>query len=244
MSSSPRNPTEPARDVADGLSAVAAWALVLALGAGLDEFGGRRDWNLEPGEIRIFPEMTVTLAPAPMPAVAEAPPPEPVAKPPPEIIPEPALEPEPEPEPEPLPEPVAEPEPAPVPEPAVVPPPDIAPAPAAAAQPVIEQAGDSGEADAIRAEWLAQLRRRIEQSKFYPGAARYSRETGTVLLRVEIGPAAEIGETRILKNSGSALLARGALDILRRAAETPLGTNTLPNGFRVDVPITYRIDRR
>ena len=238
MSSSPRNPTEPARDVADGLSAAAAWALVLALGAGLVEFGGRRDWSLEPGEIRIFPEMTVTLAPAPMPAVAEAPPPEPVAEPPPEIMPAP------EPEPEPLPEPVAEPDPAPVPEPAVVPPPEIAPAPAAAAQPVVEQEGDSGEADAIRAEWLAQLRRRIEQSKFYPGAARYSRETGTVLLRVDIGPAAEIGKARILENTGSAWLAKGALEILRRAAETPLGTNTLPNGFQVDVPITYRIERR
>ena len=234
MSSSPRNPTEPARDVADGLSAAAAWALILALGAGIAEFGGRRDWSPAPGEIRIFPDMTVTLAPAPMPAIEEAPPPEPVAEPPPEIIPEP------EPEPEALPEP----EPEPVPEPAVIPPPDIEPAPAAATQPDLEQEGDSGEADAIRAEWLAQLRRRIEKSKFYPGAARYSRETGTVLLRVDIGPAAEIGAARILENSGSALLAKGAREILRRAAETPLGTNTLPNGFQVDVPITYRLERR
>ena len=238
MSSSPRNPTEPARDVADGLSAVAAWALVLALGAGIAEFGGRCDWSPAPGEIRIFPEMTVTLAPAPMPAVVEAPPPEPAPAPPPEIVPEP------EPAPEPVPEPMAEPEPEPMPEPETVPPPDMEPAPAAAAQPAVEQAGDSGEADAIRAEWLSELRRRIEQSKFYPGAARYSRETGTVLLRVDIGPAAEIGEARILENSGSALLAKGAREILRRAAETPLGTNALPNGFQVDVPITYRIDRR
>lgn len=240
MSSSPRNPTEPARDVADGLSAAAAWALILALGAGIAEFGGRRDWSPAPGEIQIFPEMTVTLAPAPMPAIAEVPPPEPVAEPPPEIVPEP----EPAPEPEPLPEPIAEPEPEPVPEPAVVPPPDLEPAPAAAAQPDLEQEGDSGEADAIRAEWLSELRRRIEKSKFYPGAARYSRETGTVLLRVEIGPAAEIGAARILENSGSALLAKGAREILRRAAETPLGTNALPNGFQVDVPFTYRIERR
>ena len=230
MSSSPRNPTEPARDVADGLSAAAAWALVLAMGAGIAEFGGRRDWSPAPGEIRIFPEMTVTLAPAPMPVVAEAPPPE--------------IEPEPAPEPEPVPEPMAEPEPEPVPEPEAVPPPDIEPAPAAAAQPAVEQAGDSGKADAIRAEWLSELQHRIEQSKFYPGAARFSRETGTVLLRVDIGPAAEIGEARILENSGSALLAKGAREILRRAAETPLGTNALPNGFQVDVPITYRIERR
>ena len=236
MSSSPRNPTEPARDVADGLSAAAAWALVLALGAGIAEFGGRRDWSPAPGEIRIFPEMAVTFAPAPMPAVVEAPPPEPAPEPPPEIVPEPA--------PEPVPEPMAAPELEPVPEPEAVPPPDMEPAPAAAAQPAVEQAGDSGEADAIRAEWLSELRRRIEQSKFYPGAARYSRETGTVLLRVDIGPAAEIGEARILENSGSALLAKGAREILRRAAETPLGTNALPNGFQVDVPITYRIERR
>ena len=236
MSSSPQNPTEPARDVADGLSAAAAWALILALGAGIAEFGGRRDWSPAPGEIRIFPEMAVTFAPAPMPAVVEAPPPEPA--PPPEIVPEPV------PEPEPLPEPMAEPEPEPAPKREAVPPPDIEPAPAAASQPVIEQEGDSGEVDAIRAEWLSELRHRIEKSKFYPGAARYSRETGTVLLRVDIGPAAEIGEARILENSGSALLAKGAREILRRAAETPLGTNALPNGFQVDVPITYRIERR
>ena len=236
MSSSPRNPTEPARDVADGFSAAAAWALILALGAGIAEFSGRRDWSPAPGEIRIFPEMAVTFAPAPMPAVVEAPPPEPA--PPPEIVPEPV------PEPEPLPEPMAEPEPEPAPKQEAVPPPDIEPAPAAAAQPAVEQEGDSGEADAIRAEWLSELQHRIEQSKFYPGVARFSRETGTVLLRVDIGPAAEIGEARILENSGSALLAKGAREILRRAAKTPLGTNALPNGFQVDVPITYRIERR
>ena len=230
MSSSPRNPTKPARDVADGFSAAVAWVLLLALGAGIAEFGGRRDWSPEPGEIRIFPEMVLTLAPAPMPAIEAAPPPE--------------LIPEPEPEPEPLPEPVAEPEPELVPEPVVVPPPDVEPAPALAAETTVEETGAGGEEDAIRAEWLSQLRRRIEESKFYPGTARYSRETGTVLLRVEIGPAAEIGEVRILENSGSALLAKGAREILRRAAEKPLGTNTLSEGFQVDVPITYRIERR
>ena len=31
---------------------------------------------------------------------------------------------------------------------------------------------------------------------------------------------------------------------LRRAAERPLGTNALPAGFRVEVPITYRLERR
>lgn len=235
MSLSPRKPTEAARDAADALSSAVAWALTLALGGLLAYFGGRGDAGLAPGEVRIYPEMVVTLAPAPMPAIEapaieEPPPPEPAAEAPPEVVPEP----------EPPPEPVA----APVPAPEAVPLPEIDPAPAAAAQPVPEEDGDSGAADALRAEWLAELRRRIERSKFYPGAARYSRETGTVLLRVDIGPAGEIGPARILENTGSALLAEGARGILRRAAETPLGTNALPAGFRVDVPITYRIDRR
>ncbi len=235
MSSSAPHPTRPARDSADRWSAIAAGALVLALGAGAAYFGRHLDAWPDSGAAQIFPEMRMELAPVPMPVVEE-PPPAPAEKPPPEVIPEPA----PEPEPEPLPEPVVEPEP----EPEAVPPPEIESAPAIAAQPEVEEEGDSGREDAIRAEWLAQLRRRIEESKFYPGAARYSRETGTVLLRVEIRSTGEIGKVRILENTGSALLAEGARGILRRAAEKPLGTNTLPGGFEVDVPITYRIDRR
>lgn len=237
MSSSPRNPTRPARDFADDLSAGIAWALVLALGGAAACLG---DWlaaGPAPGETLIFPEMVVTLAPAPMPAI-EISSPEPVVPPPLEVVPESA--------PEPLPEPLVEPEPElrpePIPEPIPPPPLVVEPAPVAAAQPAVEAEGDSGEEEALRAEWLSQLRRRIEKSKFYPGAARYSRETGTVLLRVEIRADGEIGTARILRNTGSALLAEGARGILRRAAAKPLGTNTLRAGFQVDVPITYRLE--
>ena len=247
MSSSAPNPIEAARDAADGWSSAVAWMLVLALGGAAVFFGGRCDRRPDSGEAAIFPEMTLALAPVPMPAV-EASPPEPAAEPPPERVPEPEprVEPEPEPLPEPMPEPepIAEPEPEPTPEPEAVPVPDIESAPAIAAQPEPEDEGESGEEEAIRAEWLAQLRRRIEQSKYYPGAARYSRETGTVLVRVDISSAGEIGAVRILENTGSALLAEGARGIFRRAAEKPLGTNALPEGFAVDVPITYRIERR
>ena len=243
MSSSPRNPIERKRDVADGGATLAAWALLAALGWGVAGFCARRSPEPAPGEVRIYPEMTLTMVAPPMPAVP----------PPPEILPEPEPEPEPEPivEPEPTPEPLPEPppEPKPVPEPdpepalQAEPPPEAAPAPAAQAA-VAEPEGAAGRADAVRAEWLTELRLRIERSKFYPGMARYSRETGTVRLLVEIGPNADIGAVRIADNTGSALLAQGALEILRRAAERPLGTNALPAGFRVEVPITYRLERR
>ena len=233
MCSSPRSPSD--RDVADRGATVAAWIWVLALGGGLAWGGARCAQEPPPGAVKIFPEMQVRIAPAPMPAIPlPEPEPEPVVIPEPEPLPEPPP-PEPEPEPElPLPEPLPEPE----------PPPPVEAAPAEAAQAVEALEGDAGAGEALRAEWLGELRRRIEQSKYYPGAARYTRETGTVLLRVEIGPTAEIGAVQILENTGSALLAEGARSILRRAGATPLGTNALAHGFQVEVPITYRLERR
>ena len=235
MSSSPRNPIERKRDVADGGATLAAWALLAALGWGVAGFCARRSPEPAPGEVRIYPEMTLTMVAPPMPAVP--PPPEILPEPEPEPEPEPIIAPEPKPEPEPVPEPDSEPAPK------AEPPPEAAPALAAQAA-VAEPEGAAGRADAVRAEWLTELRLRIERSKFYPGMARYSRETGTVRLLVEIGPNADIGAVRIVDNTGSALLAQGALEILRRAAERPLGANALPAGFRVEVPITYRLERR
>ncbi|MGD9612595.1 MAG: energy transducer TonB [Kiritimatiellia bacterium] len=238
MSSSPRNPTEHAADVRDGCSSVASWALLVLLGWGVAGFGARREREPAPGDVQLYPEMTLTLVAPPMPAIPEPPPEEP---PEPEPEPEPIVAPEPEPKPEPLRE--LEPEPEPEPEPPAEPPPEAAPAPAVQAA-AAEPDGAAGRADALRAEWLTQLRQRIEASKFYPGMARYARETGTVRLLVDVGPTAEIGAVRILENTGSALLAQGAREILRRAAERPLGTNALPAGFQVEVPITYRLERR
>ena len=249
MSSSPPSPIDRRRDAADAWATVAAGVLLAALGWGAAGWCAPRDRAPAPGAMQIYPEMSLTLVAPPMPAVPEPPPPETVPEPEPEPEPEPVLEPEslppplplPEPEPEPEPEPLPKPEPEPV--PAAEPPPDAAPAPAAQAA-VAEPDGAAGREDAVRAEWLTELRRRIEQSKFYPGMARYARETGTVRLLVEIGPAADLGAVEIVGNTGSALLAQGAREILRRAAERPLGTNALPAGFRVEVPITYRLERR
>ena len=231
--------------MADGGATLAAWALLAALGWGVAGFCARRSLEPAPGDVRIYPEMTLTMVAPPMPAVP--PPPEILPEPEPEPEPEPIIAPEPMPEPEPIPEPLPEPEPVPEPDPEPVPkaepPPEAAPALAAEAA-VAEPDGAAGRADAVRAEWLTELRLRIERSKFYPGMARYSRETGTVRLLVEIGPNADVGAVRIVDNTGSALLAQGALEILRRAAERPLGANALPAGFRVEVPITYRLERR
>lgn len=233
MCTSRQNRNRPRPDWADRAGSLAGGAALAALTLTAAAWGACRAWAPDPGEVRLHPPTVFHVALAPMPEVAMLPEVEPV--------PEPEVVPEPEPDPEPEPEVVPEPEVAPVPEPE---PPMEEMAPAEAAQPVAEADGDAGERDAIRAEWLGELRRRIEHSKYYPGAARYSREAGTVLMRVGIGADGRIGEVRILENTGSALLAEGARGILRRAAAKPLGTNALPEAFDVEVPITYRLGRR
>lgn len=230
MCSSPRNPNRRPADVGDRVGTAAGGLVLLAAALAAALLGERLAWAPDPGELRIYPETVLQVSLAPVPEVAESP--------------EPEIVPEPEPKPEPLPEPERELAPAPEPEPEPPPPVVEERVSTEAAQPVAETEGEAGEEDALRAEWLGELRRRIERSKYYPGGARYSREMGTVLLRVEIGADGRIGLAEILENTGTPLLAEGARGILRRAAAEPLGTNALRAGFRVDVPITYRIDRR
>ncbi len=232
MCSSLRNASRPAADAGDRIGAVAGWAALGGVAWLVVWLGARPAPAPAPGEMRIQPETVLQIALAPMPEIIAAPEPEPV----------PESEPVPEPEVVPEPEPAAAvlPEPDPVPEPP--PPPMEEGAPTVAAQPTVDQEGEGGAEEAIRAEWLGELRRRVEDGKYYPRVARHYRETGKVLLRVTISPAAEIRAVQVLENTGSPKLAEGALGILRSAAERPLGTNALPASIEVDVPITYRLE--
>ncbi|HOW97890.1 MAG TPA: TonB family protein [Kiritimatiellia bacterium] len=226
MCSSPRSPNS-RPDPADRACTVIGLAVLLAgiLPLLAWEWTGPRS-----GEVELFPETALRLALAPVPAVA-APPPEP-----------PALEPPP---PASEPEPAAPPESAPAPGPAPESaPPEIPPAPSEAEQPPVETPGDAGREEAIQEQWFGELRRRIEENKFYPGGARFSKETGTVTLRVRISAGAEIIGSEVVSNTGSGRLAEGAQAILRRAAASPLGTNRLAAEIQAQVPITYRMTGR
>jgi periplasmic protein TonB len=237
MCSSPQSPNRSAADLADRLGTLAGWGALLVAGLAVSAWGGRRAWAPDPGEMRIHPETILQIALAPAPEMAVEAPPE--LPPEPEPFLEPVSEPEPlPPEPVLVPEPMVRPDPPPEP-----PPPVLEAAPSAAAQPVAELEGEQGAADAIRAEWLGELRRRIERRKYYPGAARYAREAGTVRVRVEVGADGRLGSVEIVENTGSARLEEGARGLLRRVGAEPLGTNALGAGFRVEVPITYRIER-
>lgn len=229
MSSSPPPTTKPVRDFRDIASVLATWLLLALMGWGAVQliFVRNNDESEAPSEPKMFPEIQLTLLAPPEPEPEPLPEPELVMESPPEIPPELEI--------------------IPPPEPLHEIPPEVPPAPPpeiAEPEPEPEPAATSERDDAIRAEWLTQLRQRIEASKFYPGMARYSREMGTVRLLIEIGPTGEIGTIQILENTGTPKLAQGALEIMRRAAETPLGTHTLPAAIQVEIPIRYRIERR
>lgn len=231
----PRNQTRRAIDTGHWIGTAAGVGLLLAIGWALP-YADRLE--PAPGAVPLPKVVRLQLALVPMP--------EQVAVPEPEPEPAPTVPPQPEPELEPeiVPEPdvvlVIEPQR----EKAVVTPvePDALPTEAAAL--VLEEEGAAGAEEARQNEWLGELRRRIEQRKYYPGAARYSRQSGTVRLRVEIGPDARIGRVEVVENTGTAMLAEGARKILRRVAEQPLGRGEIKQGFVVEVPIAYRFDQR
>jgi len=204
----------------------------------------RSEWGPTAGEIQVHPETVLQLALVPMPEIVAEP--EPVIEPEPEPLIEPESESKPVVEPEPEPKAEIEPEAVDEPDPELEsePPPVEEMAPVEAVQAVVEDEGASGEEERIRAEWLEELRRRIERGKFYPGSSRYSRESGRVRLRVEIDPGGRIAAVEVLENTGSGRLAEGARSIVRRAAERPLGEGGMDRGFVVEVPITYRLETR
>lgn len=232
---SPRNPNRRAIDTGDWVGRAAGLGLLVAIGMVL-QFTNLLEPTAAPGAVQLPEAIRLHLALVPMPEQVPMP----------AFEPEPVTEVQPQPEPELEPEIVLEPEVVPEPpaEPTKVIPPEPEALPTEAVAPILEEEGVAGAEEAIQDEWLGELRRRIEQRKFYPGAARYSRQSGTVLLRIEIGTDARIGQVDVLENTGTAMLAEGAQRILRRAAEQPLGSGEIKQGFAVEVPIAYRFDRR
>lgn len=219
-------PRTEAPDPADRAGTAAGLAVVLLV---LVALGNRMSRAPSAGDVVVFPDAVVEMDIVPLPATEAARVPEP----PPELDLESAPEEEVPRVPVPEPEPVAE----------------VAPAeeslPSPEVRPLLEETGDGGiRAEGVRMQWMAQLRRRIEENKFYPDAARSARETGTVTLRVRIGPSGIIEQVEIARNTATPLLVEGARAILRRVAATPLGTGQLDDGFEVEVPLTYRLSPR
>jgi protein TonB len=92
--------------------------------------------------------------------------------------------------------------------------------------------GGGGVADLLRS-----IRRRIEQAKIYPEAARRQGIQGSVELRFRIAADGSVETLEVLRSSGFPLLDEASQQTVRRAAPYPL-----IRGW-VRLPLSYRLDQ-
>jgi protein TonB len=83
---------------------------------------------------------------------------------------------------------------------------------------------------------LQTIRRRIEQAKTYPEAARRDGVEGRVDLRFRIAGDGSVEAMEIVRSSGSRILDEASEETIRRAAPYPpvLGWIRLPLSYRLD----------
>jgi len=91
-------------------------------------------------------------------------------------------------------------------------------------------------------DWTSQLVARLERYKRYPAAAQARGEHGVAQLAFSVDRSGHVHDARIVRSSGSVLLDRATLELVRRAEPLP----PPPAGIRgtrvpVVVPIRYRI---
>ena len=85
-------------------------------------------------------------------------------------------------------------------------------------------------------ESLRSIRRRIEEAKTYPEAARRAGMEGTVEVRFQIGPSGAPVNLEIVTSSGYPELDQATLETIRRAGPYP----TIHG--RIRIPLAYRLD--
>ncbi|MBI4572457.1 MAG: energy transducer TonB [candidate division NC10 bacterium] len=95
--------------------------------------------------------------------------------------------------------------------------------------------GGAGDGGGV-ADLLRSIRRRIEQAKIYPDAARREGIQGTVELRFRIAADGSVEAMEILRSSGFPILDQASQQTIRRAAPYP------PVRGWIRLPLSYHLD--
>ncbi len=89
---------------------------------------------------------------------------------------------------------------------------------------------------AAASDLLAEIRRRIEAHKSYPGLARRNGWEGDVVVELRLDGGGELRDVQVVRRSGYRVLDRATLSAVRRAGPFP------PLSGTVKVPVSYRLD--
>jgi len=82
---------------------------------------------------------------------------------------------------------------------------------------------------------LAEIRRRIESHKSYPGLARRKGWEGDVVVELQLDGGGEVRDVRVVEKSGHGVLDRATVATILKAGPYP------PMPGRVRVPVSYRL---
>lgn len=116
-----------------------------------------------------------------------------------------------------------------------------------------EPAAGSGESmtpDGVIGSWdgraglsplSAEIRKRIEQAKFYPDWARSRGIEGTVKLLFTLSADGSVMEVKVLSSSGFPILDKAAIEAVERAAPYPV-VEDWPGVLQLQLSITYRLN--
>ena len=97
--------------------------------------------------------------------------------------------------------------------------------------------GDAG----VYAEYLAGLRRRIQESLSYPSMARRRGLAGTVQLEVDIAPTGAVVDVKVVGSSSHAVLDAAAVETVRDLRRVPFPSGVPPRRLRVRLPVVFAL---
>ena len=112
----------------------------------------------------------------------------------------------------------------------------------AAAVAAISPVSDSGEQDEIRERYIRQVMKIIAAHKYYPQRARRRRLQGRVEVGFVVLADGTINNIKLANSTGSGVLDKAALDVLRRAGRfEPLPEKLGLSSWAFVVPLGYRL---
>ncbi|WP_158240524.1 energy transducer TonB [Telmatospirillum siberiense] len=93
------------------------------------------------------------------------------------------------------------------------------------------------------ADYIGQVRARIERNKRYPSAARKYGQEGTVLLAFDLDRSGQVTTWKIVRGSGYPALDGEVGEMIGRTTFPPFPESITGNRLRLQVPIEFSLQR-